>query len=224
MKNSFLILILILSICSSCEKTQQNSLVLKGKVVDYETQKPIPKALVVLNRNMGVSLLGPEKFVDAIYDSAFTDKNGLYEFVFEQNDRVFYKAEAIYKGYIEKISNPAIIEKEIQSSGNSDTLIIGRPGTVKIILKNSVNGYDSLFLKCNMDIPFGSTIHTYNSNPQSFRLYPQLADTIILQSYLYMDNPKVFLFWTIADKPGNNNYSSVVDLLPLDTVFTTIEF
>lgn len=219
MKFRLIFPLILLLIFLGCNKDGiKNDTTFQGLVIDYESGTPRINATVLLNRFDGLSGIMPDQIINFIKDSTLTNENGRYSFNFEDNDRQLYKVTASENGFIEKRNSQEILARHINYfSANTDTIVIGRAGYLKIDLVNIPDGYDSVFLKCNIDIPLEELNLNSDYNRTTDRLYPQLNDTTIFKKYLYKDNNRVYISWEIIDKHNDNTFSSIVELLPMDT-------
>ena len=221
-----MILILIFFGCRE-EETNQEA-IFQGLVMDYDLNVPRPGTMVILNRFDALNLISPaEPYSGLVQDSAVTDEDGKYYFRIDPNVKALYKISFSAVGFLEKKPSPEILAGIINYYPvNEDTLYIGKSGYVKISVMNSPDGYDSLYLRCNMDRPPPLTwddLHA-DHNPHAFRLYSLLADTTIIDQYLHKDNDTVYYSWEISDKSNENQFDTAFALLPLDTVFLLIDY
>jgi len=59
---------------------------------------------------------------------------------------------------------------------------------------------------------------------ERYNFFPFVNDTIIFEQFLYKDYNQIQLFWEIIDKPNNNQFSTDLELIPLDTISIHIDF
>jgi len=217
MRQKTLLSFLLLALLCGCHKeNEKNESVFRGLVIDYDTDTPKPNAMVILRRFDGLVTTSPEMYIGLVQDSVLTDKNGAYCFKISDNDKFVYKITTRLNGYLVKNQSQATLAKIIDYYPvNTDTIRIGKAGYVRLDLVNLPDGYDSVFIYDN---------HYSPEYLYSYRLYPQLNDTAIINGYLYKDSPSVNIKWEIIDKPENNVGSATVSLSPQDTVTVTINY
>jgi hypothetical protein len=229
MQGLFMIILSLILIFSGCREEETNhEAIFQGLVMDYDLNIPRPGTMVILSRFDALNLISPaEPYSGLVQDSVVTDEDGKYYFRIDPNAKALYKISFSAVGFLEKKPSPEILARVINYYPiNEDTLYIGKSGYVKISVMNSPDGYDSLYLRCNMDRPPPLTWDDLQAdhNPHAFRLYSLLADTTILDLYLYKDNDSVYYSWEIIDRSDYFHQNTVFTLLPLDTVFLNIDF
>jgi hypothetical protein len=209
-QKSLFSLVLLISLWGCNIDDSQNEAKFQGLVIDCDINSPVPGVNVILKRFDGLGYPFNENYIGLILDSAVTDENGLYYFKIDQNDKPWYLISTSKISYYEKPQSPLPLAKMINySSINQDTILIGRPGFLKFDLVNIPDDFDSIYIF---------------SEFKSYRLFPQINDTTILENYLFKDSNQVYVIWNIVDKPIENSFDTTIQLIPLDTVSLQIDF
>ncbi len=209
MKRKFFYWVIVFFILWGCSKNSSTSItVFKGQVIDYDNNGPESNALIVVNRFNAISLINPKNYFELSQEFLETDNNGNYSLEIENNEKIFYDVTTSEIGYVEKNFQPEVLAKSINLL-NEDTIYIGKTGYLILELENTPDGFDSLMLKFNTE---------------RYNFFPFVNDTIILEQFLYKDFNQIHLFWEIIDKPNNNEFSSDLQLIPLDTISIHITF
>jgi hypothetical protein len=182
--------------------------VFKGQVFDYDNNVPKSNALIVVNRFNAISVINPNIYFELSQEFLETDNYGSYSLEIQDNEKLFYDVTTFEMGYLKKNLHPEIIAKSINSI-NEDTIYVGKTACLKLELENTPDGFDSLMLKINSE---------------RYNFFPFMSDTIIFEKFLYKDFNQIHLFWEILDKPNNNEFSTDIELVPLDTVPIHIVF
>jgi hypothetical protein len=201
-------LILFILFCGCTKNSNTTNTVFKGQVFDYDLNVPKSNALIVVNRFNAISVINPNTYFELSQEFIETDDHGSYSLSIQDNEKLYYDITTSEIGHLEKNLHPEILAKSINFI-NEDTIYVGKTACLKLELENIPDGFDSLMLKFNSE---------------RYNLFPFMSDTIIFEKFLYKDFNQIQIFWEILDKPNNNEFSTDIELIPLDTVPIHIVF
>ena len=219
MKYKILLSLIILVLINSCEKPD-NQVLFTGIVIDYDNGLPIPVELINIKRYHPDYM----NMID-LSDTTITNENGIFNFSFDQNDYYKYSVRCLKQRYVEKFGRIKKSKSIDKSSINTDTLLIGQAGFLKIevFTSNNKKQYD---LYCNFDRPSGTIDPLADYSKSIHSIWSVDSVFVFNEKYLYADNNKVYISLYERDSITMDTFNKVireVELIPLDTSYLTFD-